>query len=89
VAVVSDAEWGKRLTWLSNGGKELPPVGTKLFTHPPAQPAQPAQEQPGWNVPDGWRETMQGLVDVMHAAGMPCERAEHLLAASPTPPKEN
>ena len=40
VAVVSDAEWGKRLTWLSNGGKDLPPVGTKLFTHPPAQAAQ-------------------------------------------------
>jgi|ERR1051325_476783 hypothetical protein len=31
-------------------------------------------------VPDEWRETMQGLVDYMHEAGMPCERAERLLA---------
>ncbi len=62
-----------------------------LFTHPPAQPAQ---EQPGWKVPDAIVELSEcrtrGWNDSSHAyrAGWNDCRAE-TLAASPTPPKEN
>ena len=95
VAVVSDAEWGKRLTWLCNGGKDLPPVGTKLFAH------QPAQEQPGWKMPDV-QEKYNELIfavgnkyrdETRHETALRyIERAEHQTdgpcSASPTPPKE-
>ena len=102
VAVVSDAEWGKRLTWLANGGKDLPPVGTKLFTRPPAQPAQ---EQPGWNVPYGLYDAVREAAEILQMvadSGVPLPPnwrwpiADELSGfayllmdvASPTPPKE-
>jgi hypothetical protein len=48
-----------------------------VYTHPAAPVG----------VPDGWREALQGLVDYMHEAGMPCERAERLLAAALSAPQ--
>jgi len=71
-----------------------------LFTYPPAQPAQ---EQPGWKVPDGWADAyaaFKGAFDTPaawlkdsseyanDARKRLCEFNEAMLAASPTPPKE-
>lgn len=40
------------------------------------------------SVPDEWREALQGLVDLAHEAGFPCQRAELLLSASPAQPSD-
>lgn len=42
----------------------------------------------GEHVPLEWREALQQLVDFMHEAGMPCQRAEKLLAAPTLAGKE-